>query len=343
MTGLYESSAERPPDAYERARELDPLQLDGFMVELPLVNSAADVDTLITTTEHTLTRIPELLDDAEAIACMRDFDFLLSSLIRHGVDPTQHVTGLEDGLGRIAVVTRTVPRGSVSTYTNANPEGPRQRKFTGTTMERTFIEAVTRSSTALDRAIEAFGNYGYREGSQETSKAIDAMIASIIVVKREVTPNFFTHELRPYFDAMVMGGKRYLGSGGAQLQLVGIDYLLWGANDEDPAYQEFFAENYEYLTVRQRDCVQKALTRYDNKSVVEYVAENGDTETAGFAIEAMRKIKKFRYPHLKVAEDNFRLREVGAVGSGSYTPEILRKLIEKNSNAILRLEGWSHE
>lgn len=51
-----------------------------------------------------------------------------------------------------------------------------------------------------------------------------------------------------------------------------------------------------------------------------------------------KMIRKFRYPHRKVAEDNFKIRPDGSVGSGSYTPAILTDLIHTTEARIARMQ-----
>lgn len=326
-------------DPYVNARNLDPLHLDETLVNLPDFNAAKNVGEIILATEASLEQLPEELNEEESIAALRDFDFLVSSLIRHGVEPVEAVDGLGQGLQHIATITQTVPRGSVSTYTTANPIDDRMRTFTGTPEEKVFIKEVTNSAQALDTAMYSFGAEGYAAGLHDTSRALDEMIRSILIVKREVSPEFFTNNLRPYFDAMTVNGQRYLGSGGAQLQLVGIDYLLWGVGDENQTYRTFFNENFAYMTPRQRENVQKALARQDNMSIVDHLTTFNDRQMAKDAIDCLRKIRKFRFPHRKIAVDNFKLRSKDAVGSGSYTPEILNLLIEKNDATLAKLEA----
>ena len=71
------------------------------------------------------------------------------------------------------------------------------------------------------------------------------MVKSIISVKRTVSPEFFTNDMRPYFESMTVGGKEYTGAGGAQMQLLALDYMLWGSTDESEDYRHFYEENYQ--------------------------------------------------------------------------------------------------
>lgn len=53
--------------------------------------------------------------------------------------------------------------------------------------------------------------------------------------------------------------------------------------------------------------------------------------------------QKFRYPHRKLARDNFKIRPDGSVGSGVYTTDILDVLLNETIGAIEKLEGIAHE
>ncbi len=53
----------------------------------------------------------------------------------------------------------------------------------------------------------------------------------------------------------------------------------------------------------------------------------------------MNVIYSFRVPHLKVAQDNFKLRESSALWSGGYNPDILEHLINLTLEARSKLSA----
>lgn len=332
---------------YDEVAKRDPLGLDPIMAALPDLNAHEDVEGLREVTLHAsdTLRDQRLSDPADALAVIRDVDFLTSSLLRYGVNPFECAPELEDDLIRTSRVANTIPRGTVFTYAAANPSGERRRSFTGSVEEDVFISAVTRSVIALDDSVDRMGGISPLSTDQQlqavladSSSAMDEMVRSIIEVKRTVSPEYFTNNMRPYFESLEIGGRSYTGSGGAQIQLVAIDFMLWGCEDNDPDYLKFFEENLLYLTPVQQRSLEQYLRVNGEKSLVSLVSEDYEDNTRQATIDLLRKIKKFRYPHRKVAQDNFKLRPDDAVGSGSYKPDILDILIDKTELAIEKVE-----
>lgn len=304
---------------------------------MPNFNAAGNIDAIAEHAQAAISQAASINGEVTAIASIRDLDFFLSSIVRHGVQPNSLIQDLDETMLGLGAIAGTIPRGNVATYATANPTDERQRTFTGERPERLFIRAVAQTALALDDALRIFGDQGYRKGLVALDSGLDDMVKSIITVKREVTPDFFTGKLRPYFDSMTIAGKQYLGSGGAQLQLVGIDYLLWGCTDQNQEYLDFFEENFIYMTPQQQTSVAKGLAQHNGQSVIDYLESNQDPEAIVSAISVLKKIRQFRYPHKKIADDNFKLRQEGSVGSGGYTPSILSLLITKNNNALKRV------
>jgi hypothetical protein len=335
--------------SYAEVAKRDPLGIDLIMAALPDLNANADLRGIREATAYAsnILRDQEVVDPSDALAIIRDMDFLTSSLLRHGENPFDHAPELEESLIRTGLVANTVPRGTVFTYAAANPSGERRRSFTGSTEEDVFISAVTRSVVALDDSVDKMGGISPIHTDQQlqgvladSSDAMDEMVRSIIEVKRVVSPEYFTFNMRPYFESLEIGGKSYTGSGGAQIQLVAIDFMLWGCEDTNPDYLKFFEENLLYLTPTQQKSLEEYLRTNGDQSIVSLVtdATNYDNDTRQSAVDLLRKVKKFRYPHRKVAQDNFKLRPDDAVGSGSYKPDILDILIDKTQVAIDKIE-----
>jgi hypothetical protein len=343
---LLESRADHP--SYEQVAELDPLEVDKIMEYLPQLNAEQDVEAIHEATVYATENAAGLMipTRSDALASIRDLDFLASSVLRHGEQPLETVPGLESQLIRLGKVAKTVPRGTVFTYAAANPVGERRRSFTGTEAEEAFIEAVTRSIVMLDGAVDAIGKTSLRNDARlaevlsGSSVAMDEMIDSIVQVRRTVTPEFFTFQMRPFFEPLVIDGESLTGAGGAQMQLVAVDRMLWGCEDKDPDYEAFFAENWQYLTPAQQNALDGYLRLNGGRSIVGWLAANPEAsdETRGATVDLLKKIKKFRYPHRRIAQDNFKLRPSDAVGSGTYTPDILDVLIDKTAAAITRVE-----
>ncbi len=333
---------------YEEIAAKDPLDLDERLGSLPLCNHEGDTAAIQEwLTDSSLRLADQPLHSADvAFAALRDLDFLAASLIRHGINPIETTPYLEENLLSLSRTTGSVPRGTVYTYAAANPTGERQRTFTGTFEEDTFIDAVRSGMLGLDTASNALSHLelqgatvdNVQHSVHETVKALDRMTTAIVAVHRHVSPDFFTHQLRPYFEPLIIGNQSFSGAGGAQMQLLAIDRMLWGIDDPDPVYREFYDESYPYLTPVQKEGLARFERLNDGTSLLSHALRAGDSEIAAACLDAMRSIRRFRYPHKKVADDNFKLRSETAVGSGSYRPDILGHLIAKTEVYIAQLE-----
>jgi hypothetical protein len=168
---------------------------------------------------------------------------------------------------------------------------------------------------------------------------LQQMVSAIVAVRRNVTPEFFTGVMRPYFDPKVIGGRTYLAPGGAQMPLIVLDHLLWGIGRTDALYVRYFFENLEY----QPDYVRELAVRSArwpsllDRAREELAMAEDSGGTAGSSVRSLTRItatlKKFRAPHLVVARDNFQLRPQDALGSGGYQPTILEYLADETKRA----------
>ena len=333
--------------SYEYVGSLDPLSLDEFMTVLPEINRSCDVDVIVGTLEYAVELSSSKIgieSPAEALAGLRDIDFLLSSALRHGVDVIQRVDGLGDELRRLGSIAHTVPRGTVYTYAAANPTGSRRRTFTGSVEENGFIDAVRDSCLALDDAVEAIGMGDITDDRALVSQlalglsAMRIMTDSIVSVRRSVSPEYFTNNMRPFFEPIEIDGKLITGAGGAQMQMLALDNMLWGIDSPNDAYKAFFDANVQYLAPTQ----QRALVSYkesnDGMSILSHLetAPYRYPESLEVFSQIMAQIKKFRYPHRKLAKDNFKIRSSDAVGSGQSKPDVLDVLIDATEDALIR-------
>lgn len=330
--------------AYTITAELDPLKADDLASRLPEMNAERDVAALSKYYETYLMRGDKLLEQgcgaAEAAAALRDIDFVAASLVRHGArEYAQHERAqitLQE-LGRFAL---TVPRGTVFTYAASNPVGERERTFTGTAEERIFIDSVRQGIYALDDCVAALSEAvkGDVKHLLDAQKYMSQLVSSIVAVKQHITPEFFTSEMRPYFDELTIKGRTYAGAGGAQMQVVAVDCMLWGLDCSDGVYQAYYEDNARYLTAGHRKLLYDFAAATGGRSIVTLI-EQGELapEAVPATYNLLMTLRKFRYPHRKVARDNFALRSKDAEGSGRYTPNILDHLIELQEQAMVRL------
>jgi monodechloroaminopyrrolnitrin synthase len=332
------------------AEKLSPLGND-IASELPRLNNAADKKALL---EFSLSTIDgqniTSLSLPEAQALQRDVGFMAASLVRHGYQTTD-TPQIMDVLIQTSAVTQEVPRDTVYSYTIRNPKGDRMRTFTGSDEERVFIEATGNAAVITEQAIKVLAQAQDLDvRSEEFFKAVlsgkqaaQEMVRAIITARRSITPDFFTNELRPYFPPMEIKGTTYFAPGGSQLPILLIDQVVWGADIDDPDYREYLDDNLQYLPPELRKLSDRIgstsslIGRIESESVNGTSPETHESTTA--LIDLLDTTISFRYPHLKIAEDNMRIRPEGSLGSGGYDLEILRKLIAHTQSARERLKA----
>lgn len=333
---------------YQVIAERDPLQLDSFLARLPDVNASGDLSQIMHNLElaANIIEVQSNVTPIDATAMLRDLDFLIGSALRANCNPIEELPRLETQLLRLGAIADTVPRGSVYTYAAVNPADERQRSFTGTQEERIFISSVSDGINALAAAMRPLVTVSLHDSESYAASLVTAsghmrhMIDSIIKVRQYVSPAFFTNEMRPYFDPICIGGVNYTGAGGAQMMMLGFDRLLWGKTDDDVTYQQYYAENVQYLLPIQRAQIER-YSHINDGTIIDHIEREelaADDAMRLAAASLLRQIRKFRYPHRKVAQDNFAVRSNDAVGSGAYTTDILDLLIDKTDQALRRVE-----
>jgi len=336
---------------YQKIAGLDPLGIDEDIFDLPQLNRTCNSTQLVNLGAKMARSFYDIgLGTAEeGYAALRDLDFVASSLDRAGVNPFSYVPRLEEAMLDAGDMAESVPRSTITTYAGANPDGVRRRSFTGSQEEDVFIASLRTSFDELEVALVGLGRlkkeeqaHAYAGTLDISANAVQTLVASMVKVKRTISPEFFTHNIRPFFDPLTIGGRVYAAAGGGQLQLVGIERIAFGVNGVDLINYKFFEENLPYLNVLQRNKIQEFLRNHNDMSILDQVQEGqfdqGDNDDVAIALLSLaRMIKKFRYPHRKVALDNFALRSPGSVGSGSYTPTILAELIDETENQILQI------
>jgi hypothetical protein len=147
-----------------------------------------------------------------------------------------------------------------------------------------------------------------------------------VAVHKKVPPEFFTYQLRKYFDPIEINGNTLLGPGGAQLPLLVLDYILWGVDANDDRYLKFYSENKVYLLPMYIKIVDQLSEQLHHRSLLSHFKNSPMPKKA--IINILQKLKSFRYPHLKIATENFELRNNNDIGSGAYRPDILAHIID---------------
>lgn len=340
---------------YKKTTELDPLNLDGDLFHLPEYNAKANTLMICQLGKKAVGNFRKagIENREEAYAALRDLDFITSSLDRHGLKPMAEVDGLEDAMLWAGFVGDSVPRGTITTYAGVNPDGERRRSFTGSKEEDIFIDSLKVSFDELEIAMNGLSRLTLRSGGSdvirsldESTSAMQTMTNSTVSVMRNIPPTIFTGQIRPYFEPIDIDDKSYVAANGSQLQLVGVEKMVYGTGGVDSIESDFFEENMPYLNAAQRGRLQVFSEVNQGKNLLAMIEEghnNGeDIAEVLVSLSGLSKmIRKFRYPHRKVAEDNFKLRPDGSVGSGSYTPAVLTDLIHTTEARIAHVQEIS--
>jgi hypothetical protein len=326
-----------------RIQDLDPLGADHFMVDiLPTLNSLGKVGEVISLSKGIIPSGDkiEAMDGFEARAAIRDLGMVASSIQKHGV-PTRKIPDLERSLILIGMKLDEIPRETVFHYGPWNPADERTRTFTGTEEEKIFIQSFREGMQGLDLSINSLlelqnksvFDLGFSHTLDLARDGFQKMVSAMVEVRRKVTPDFFSFQMRPYFPALTINGQVYQAPGGAQMPVLLIDRMVWGIDCKDNVYQEYYGENLKYLPKNYREIDQLIET---NSLVTRFLKEADAANLAqtqeGISL-LLLVLLKFRLPHLKTAKANFEKRPEGSKGSGGYTPTILEHLIILTNDA----------
>lgn len=334
-------------DHSQKIQDLDPLRIDGFMIhQLPLYNNSNSPQAII---EALPTFIPNEetinnFDINESRASMRDLGMIAASLQRHGISISS-LPNLENTLIVLGNKTGEVPRETVFHYGPWNPTGERTRTFTGTEGEKLFIDSFREGMSGLDSCIKSLiqaqaTSLGpdFARLLNDSKDQFERMVKAMVEIRRKITPQFFTENLRPYFPVLNIGGNDYLAPGGAQMPVLLVDRVLWGTDETNPEYQSYYVDNQAYLPTEYK------IDSYINRESVvsKFVREANESDHETFTSrEALKNLftslLSFRYPHLQTAKENFALRKDGAKGSGGYQPIILETLVNLTRQARDRI------
>lgn len=324
--------------------ERDPLEADEFLCqELPAVNRHVDEKTLLDAANLFSKRAMDLEDVSriDALAVQRDLGFIAGSIIRHQFTLPDN---LKKALLLFSKIIDEVPRDTVFSYGPRNPKGARQRQFTELQPENIFISSfvsgMQKNLDCLVHIIRALsfdiGTSEFKDNITKAANSFSSMVDAMIAVRKEVTPQIFTFELRPYFEPITLNGKKYFAPGGAQMPVILIDMLLWGKSSSNHYYQDYFSENISYSPIYYRELPKRIASLPCMQEKIEifkqYAPNTAEKESLEILTGLLTNIVRFRHVHLAVARSNFALRESSDVGSGGYAVSILEHLLEEATN-----------
>ncbi len=327
-----------------RVASLDPVDAAREIQQLPALNRARNTAALTSLAHAWAGRVEgNVHDAATASAALRDLGFVLASLERHGVD-YRVVEGVEEILLKLGALADEVPRDSVYTYALRNPEHA-PRSFTELPEEALFIQEVRTAGTALRPVVDALmealtltvDDPGLPELLAGATQGFTVFAQCLLTVKRDVTPETFSNEMRPYFPPMTVGGQVLYAPGGAQMTPLLVDSILIRPEPGHPQeewYEQYVRENLGYLPAMYRAANDQArrhrplLPRLIDEAGREAGASAGAAHTLRELRSLMREVLRFRLPHLQLAKANMNVRSAGSLGSGGYMTDSLDHLAE---------------
>ncbi len=326
----------------EKVASLDPLDLnDFFAVTFTNLILNGDIEGLKSVIENV--QNSALSNNLEIKAFLRDVGVIMAALRRLDLNykPSHE---LEVKLLGYAEIIGEPPRDSVFSYGPRNPKGAAQRMFIGSYEEKLFIASFSEGMNGLDNCLEklflCYKTTSYDEMKKLIDDAVvsfDSMVDAIVMVRRKIKPEYFTNEMRPFFDPIEVGGKSYSAPGGAQMPILIIDALMWSKNLKE-SYLEYVAENLRYLPKNYVSMLNyaKSLESIDKYIILKRNLPGNNDEKLKKVFVVLKKLTdrmiSFRGAHFKVATDNFKLRQEGAVGSGGYNPNILEIILNETKN-----------
>jgi hypothetical protein len=321
--------------------EADPLGIDEVFLQLPGLNEQHNIEGIRQALEHAVARA-QGLSRSDFISCnaaIRDLSMLAASLIRFEVESADCVSSFSETLLALSSnVATQIPRDSFIDYTSRNPSNERVRTFTSLPQERLFIESLRQGMFSLDSCLAhlliactyPISHQEFAVHLHSATISFQAMIDSIVQVKRGITPEVFTHYIRPFFEPFRVGDRAFSAPSGAEMPILNIDQIIWGADCTDELYTTYFQANIIrlpaiYQRISQTFAGQKSLiTALKDRLASTIPLSHEERHSIQELHLLLTKMYTFRMPHYKVAEENVILRqqEYGAdyeaKGSGGF-------------------------
>lgn len=334
-------------------QELDPLNADHFMINtLPVLNNNGNAHEIVVASANIIpTRDKvEIMNYQELQASIRDLGIIGSSVQRHNINISD-VPNLEHAMSAIGQKLNETPRETVFHYGPWNPSGERQRTFTGSEGEKTFIGSFREGMSGLDESInnllslqsKSTDDLNFGHVIDIAKSGFQKMVNAMVEVRRKITPDFFSFEMRPYFPVLRIDGKEYQAPGGAQMPVLLLDRILWGSDQKDEKYQNYYHDAIQYLPKVYRDVAEKIGGESIVTKVLNSQSNIGTDSVRQGLSSILTSLLMFRHPHLKTAKENFAKRSDDAKGSGGYTPDILEKLIELTAESKKKVDTKQNE
>lgn len=306
--------------------EADPLGVDKAFQQLPALNEQRDTEGIKQLLDLAVANIRNLPggDFTDCSAAIRDLSMLGASLIRFEREPADCVPDFSSALLALsAEVATPIPRDSFIDYTSRNPSNERARTFTSLPQEKIFIDSLRRGMSSLDVCLThmmaacsfSVSQEEFAIHLQKATTSFQVMIDSIVQVKRKITPEIFTHHIRPFFEPFHVADKAFSAPSGAEMPILNIDQIIWGADCKEELYTVYFQANIIrlppiYREISQTFAGQKSLmTRLKERLASTVPLGSEERRSVQELYHLLTRIYTFRMPHYKVAEDNVILRQ----------------------------------
>jgi hypothetical protein len=344
------------PEVIKKVRALDPLLADRVCRDLPVMNDQGAVPDIVAALRGL---VPELSDVSaysvhDCLAAMRDVGMFLGSLKRHSVEPTGIVPEVVPLLLELGRRTDMIPRDTVHHYTTWNPLGGRQRMYTGDVQEASLQLSVRLVLPHVRAGLELCDLLGeiapddprFAQVVDELTQHLGAMVKSIDLVAKNVSPVFFARTLRAYFEGVMIDGKTYLGPAAAQVPLWLIDQAVWASDGCTPEYAEFIRDAAPYGLPRWRDLYSVWRNRPSlvTRLIRAYGKVPGEAECRSPALRAsaealaqmLRVVIVFRGRHLGIARQTYQADlQLYPKGSGGSSVGLLRQILDLTRESAL--------
>ncbi len=342
--------------------EADPLGVDAAIQALPALNDRADIAAIRDITELAVTNVQDAMrsDFVYASAAIRDICMFGASLTRFNVEPSQCVPGFSKTLlGLAAGAEATLPRDSFIDYTSRNPDGDRERRFSSQPEEEIFIDSLRQGMASLDYCLEdlvlaytySFAEKEFATHCYTAADSFQTMIDSIVKVKKKITPEVFTHSIRPFFEPFAVDGVAYSAPSGAEMSILNVDLIIWGLECKDELYEKYVRANILRLPIIYQELCQQfeglpsMMSRMQERLLSDTPLNENEHNSVQALYHLLTKIYSFRMPHYKVAEDNvkLRLKETGGAevkGSGGFGIDEVKYVLDqtiKSRQLLLQL------
>lgn len=333
---------------YSSISELDSLQLDEFLLKLPIINENKDVKQLYLILEQALNNFDEIenLNLNNAHAALRDLGFIMSSIRRFGLQPIETHPKLEQVLNKIQKITNTIPRETSYHYGICNPEGKRQRVFTLHKDEIGLIEGVRIFAVGLERVLMSLKTVEKAIIKKEklsvsflTNLLEDfrKVLSDVGEAMRKINPKTFSYEIRPFFDPIIINGVSYVGPGGGQVPLLLIDNLLFAFDlPENHIYKVFSEEGIKFLTP---ELIKLYDTEKGHSTILSLCKNDTQEEIIDFLNDFLNELIRYRQVHYLVAKSALSKANRGnyETGSAGYRLEMVYQTLQATKEAKRKL------